>query len=91
MAREPLMFVTYSDSSRVRHEGWFVFLTKATVASGHPDAGRSFWRYALSRHENQTDLHALWRDKNPRGRSFATRRFASRDEAKGAAIANIPL
>lgn len=77
-----MSFVTYSDQRKQeivcpRTGTWYCYTVKATPEKD----GQPFYRWAVSRSANQAHLHALWKDKNPRGRKFDTRYCATREEA----------
>ena len=81
------VWLRYGSHTRFEHEGWFVFVTDATITEPAEHKGRKIWQYAISRHRDQKDLYAIWKDKNPRARKFENHFFTDRDEAVAAAKA----
>jgi hypothetical protein len=74
---------TYGSFSKFDHAGWHIELCSFTYTEPEGWAGKTSWRYRMSRN---TVFQGLWTDKNPRGRKFETRCFTSSDEAKAAAL-----
>lgn len=83
------MWITYGEEVRLFKDDWYIFITKAIVAPPHEHEGKAFFRYLITRHRDQKDKYALWKDKNPRARKFETKHFLSLQEARDTAFEEI--
>ena len=80
------VWLTYHEKRRYENNGWFIYVIRATITSPADQKDKDIWRFALNRNDRRGVLENFWQDKNPRGRKFETRYFASLAEAKEAAF-----
>ncbi len=71
------LWVTYGNETTFQNGAWFVHIVQAF--SKNPDF--SFWRWAVTKNKNESNLYMIWRDKNKNARKLENKYYMSREEA----------